>query len=102
MGYSPWGHKESDTTEKLSPAQQRAYSQNRRIKREMEKHQCLSYENQCQSRSLLRTVFGAWITCRFPGGSAVKDLPANTGDTGLIPKLGRSPGEGNDNPLQYS
>ena len=31
----------------------------------------------------------------FPGGSVVKNLPANAGDTGLIPGLGRSPGEGN-------
>ena len=38
----------------------------------------------------------------FPGGSAIKNLPANVGDTGSIPGLGRSPGEGNDNPLQYS
>ena len=38
----------------------------------------------------------------FPGGSAVKHLPANAGDAGSIPKLGRSPGEGNNNPLQYS
>ena len=32
----------------------------------------------------------------------VKNLPANAGDVGLIPGLGRSPGEGNGNPLQYS
>ena len=35
----------------------------------------------------------------------VKNLPANAGgtrDTGLFPGLGRSPGEGNGNPLQYS
>ena len=32
----------------------------------------------------------------------VKNLPANIGDMGLIPGLGRSPGEGNGNPLQYS
>ena len=32
----------------------------------------------------------------------VKNLPANAGDMGLIPGLGRSPGEGNGNPLQYS
>ena len=32
----------------------------------------------------------------------VKNLPANAGDTGSIPGLGRSPGEGNGNPLQYS
>ena len=37
----------------------------------------------------------------FPGGSVVKNLPANEGDTGSIPGLGRSPGEGNGNPLQY-
>ena len=38
----------------------------------------------------------------FPGGSVVKNLPANAGDAGSIPGSGRSPGEGNDNPLQYS
>ena len=32
----------------------------------------------------------------------VKNLPANSGDAGSIPGLGRSPGEGNGNPLQYS
>ena len=38
----------------------------------------------------------------FPGGSVIKNLPANAGDMGLIPRWGRSPGEGNGNPLQYS
>ena len=38
----------------------------------------------------------------FPGGSAGKDSACNAGDLGLIPGLGRSPGEGNGNPLQYS
>ena len=38
----------------------------------------------------------------FPGGSVVKYLPANAGDAGSVPGLGRSPGEGNGNPLQYS
>ena len=38
----------------------------------------------------------------FPGVSVVKNLPVNAGDLGLIPGLGRSPGEGNGNPLQYS
>ena len=38
----------------------------------------------------------------FPGGSVVKNLQTNAGDTGLIPGSGRSPGEGNDNPLQFS
>ena len=39
---------------------------------------------------------------RFPGGSVVKNLPANAGDVGLIPWSGRSLGEGNGSPLQYS
>ena len=38
----------------------------------------------------------------FPGGSDNKESACNVGDLGLIPGLGRSPGEGNDNPLQYS
>ena len=38
----------------------------------------------------------------FPGGSVVMNLPANAGDVGYIPGSGRSPGEGDGNPLQYS
>ena len=38
----------------------------------------------------------------FPGGSEVKNPPINSGDMRLIPGSGRSPGEGNGNPLQYS
>ena len=38
----------------------------------------------------------------FPGGSEGKASACNVGDPGSIPGLGRSPGEGNDNPLQYS
>ena len=38
----------------------------------------------------------------FPGGSEVKVSACNAGDLGLIPGLGRSHGEGNGNPLQYS
>ena len=38
----------------------------------------------------------------FPGGSVVMNPPANAGDTISVPRLGRSPGEGDDNPLQYS
>ena len=48
-----------------------------------------------------------WILLHldFPGGSAVKNLPASvgdTGDTGSILGLGRFPGGGNGNPIQYS
>ena len=38
----------------------------------------------------------------FPGGSVVEKPPASAGDVGLIPGSGRSPGEGNGHPLQYS
>ena len=38
----------------------------------------------------------------FPGYTEVKASASNVGDLGSIPGLGRSPGEGNGNPLQYS
>ena len=38
----------------------------------------------------------------FPGGLVVKYPPADAGNMSSIPGLGRSPGEGNGNPLQYS
>ena len=38
----------------------------------------------------------------FPGGSNSKESACNVGDPCLIPGYGRSPGEGNGNPLQYS
>ena len=38
----------------------------------------------------------------FPGGSAGKVSACNAGDLGSIPKSGRSPGERNGNPLQYT
>ena len=38
----------------------------------------------------------------FPGGSEVKAFASTTGDLGSIPGLGKSPGEGSGNPLQYS
>ena len=51
------------------------------------------------------TLYGSTREIGFPGGSVIKDLPANAGDagdSGLIPGLERSPGVGNGNPLQYS
>ena len=42
------------------------------------------------------------ISMDFLGSSVVKNLPANAGDSGSIPGLGRSPGEENGNPLLYS
>ena len=65
MGYSPWGCKESDTTESVA----------------------LSLSNWCQG---------------FPGGSDSKESACNAGDLGVIPGLGRSPGEEKGYPLQHS
>ena len=38
----------------------------------------------------------------FPGGSDIKESACNVGNLGSIPGSGRSPGEGNGYPLQYS
>ena len=43
-----------------------------------------------------------FLHCHFPGGSDGKASAYNVGDSGSISGLGRSPGEGNGNPLQYS
>ena len=51
-----------------------------------------------QTHVWLRVFSFAW----FPGGSEVKASACNAGDLGSIPGLGRSRGEGNGNPLQYS
>ena len=47
----------------------------------------------------------SWVSISsldFPGGSDGQESTCNAGDLGLIPGLGRSPGEGNGNLLQYS
>ena len=47
-------------------------------------------------------IYFLMLIMGFPGGSVVKNLPGNSGDVGMIPELGRSPGEENGNRLQYS
>ena len=63
-------------------------------------------ERECLSHHLILmsgTVFRAQKTLMgFLGGSGVKNVPANVGDTGSIPESGRCSGEGSSNPLQYS
>ena len=61
-------------------------------------HPVAASENACHFWKWLKDI-------GFPGGSVVKNPPANegdAGDTGSIPALGRSLGEGNGNLLQYS
>ena len=48
------------------------------------------------------SVFISFTYKGFLGGSDGKESACNAGDPGLIPGSGRSPGEGNGNPLQYS
>ena len=51
-----------------------------------------------------QTAFSVSLSVRdsIPGGSDGKESPCNAGDLASIPGLGRSSGEGNGNPLQYS
>ena len=51
--------------------------------------------------SLLFNMLSKLVTMDFPGGSDGKASVYNAGDPGSIPGSGRSPGEGNGNPLQY-
>ena len=51
----------------------------------------------------LSELLNAWlIVVKHVGGSDGKECACNAGDAGLVPGLGRSPGGGNGNPLQYS
>ena len=45
---------------------------------------------------------GGFFARVFPGGAESKESACNVGDLGSIPESGRSPGEGNGYPLQYS
>ena len=51
---------------------------------------------------MLSRELGKGYLTGFPGSSDSKESAYNAGDLGWIPGLRRSPGEGNDNPLQYS
>ena len=68
------------------------------LKRSLDKNPLQSLWGSLQSEdvSFLRQNWG------FPGGSDGKESSCNAGDQGLVPKSGRSPGEGNGYPLQYS
>ena len=98
--YGPWGHKELGTTEQLS-------------------FSLLSFPDRSVGKIHLlcrRPQFDSWVRkihwrrdrlptpvfLGFPGDSAGKESPYNEGNLGLIPGLGRSPGEGKDCPLQCS
>ena len=60
----------------------------------------LFHINTCLSRNIL--TYNLTLISGFPCGSAGKESACNAGDLGLIPGLGRSPGEGKGYTLQYS
>ena len=63
----------------------------------------LLYMGRCKRLNSLKSFIHIRLSyLGFPGGSDSKASACNAGDPGLIPGLGRSPGEGNGSPLQYS
>ena len=60
----------------------------------------MSTPSSLMARSIYTALFSDYIN--IPGGSDGKASAYNAGDLGSIPEWGRSPGEGNGNPLQYS
>ena len=59
-------------------------------------------DGECSHEIKRHLFLGRKVMTNLPGGSEVKTSACNAGDLGSIPGLGRSPGEGNGNPLQYS
>ena len=56
----------------------------------------------CKESDMTKQLHVLYRSKRPSGGSVVKNPPVNARDVGSTPGSGRSPGEGNDNPLQYS
>ena len=77
MGYSPWGSKESDTTERLTL------------------HLCVKKKNNVKICIIENLVTNYSFSSGFNGDSAGKESACIAGDLGLILGLWRSPGEGN-------
>ena len=65
------------------------------------KHYFASVWDECNCM-VVWAIFGIAFFWDFAGGSDGKVSACNAGDPGMIPELGRSPGEGNGSPLQYS
>ena len=114
VGCFPWGCKESDTSERLHFH----FSLSCIVEGNGNPLQCSCLENPRDWGSWWATVYAVaqsrtrlkWLSSSssidqlegFPGGSEVKANARNVGDPCSIPRSGRSPGEGNGNPLQYS
>ena len=90
MGCSPRGRRESDTTERLTLIFTWCPTLSKHLKGD-------TYLGEHSMTKLALTLVQG-----FPCGSAGKESACNVGDLSSIPGLGRSPGEGNGYPLQYS
>ena len=94
VGYSPWGHKKLDTTERLQFTSFHFHLQCRRLQvgswawKILWRRDRLGYLLQDSWASLVAQL--------------LKNPPASAGDLGSIPGLGRSPGEGNHNNNQFN
>ena len=97
VSYRAWGCKELDRTEQLTLPLS-GYKRKLLLKKQWDQ-QPSSQNMKMNTKWNFFKVGAFWC---FPGGSVVKNLPANARDAGSISGLGRSPGEGNGNPLQYS
>ena len=116
VGYSPWGRQELVATERLYFH----FSLSRNGEGSGNPLQCSCLENPRDSRAWWAAVYGVaqsrtrlrWLSSSSSSSSSIhKGLPSwlsgeestcNARDVNLIPGSGRSPGEGNSNPLQYS
>ena len=88
-GYSPRGHKESDTPERLSSKRTSS---------------CMSFLAISTFYLVLSwlIIYSNFFVGGIPLGVGSKESACNVGDVGSIPGSGKSPGRGNGNPLQYS
>ena len=85
-------HGPAKLTQKISHCTQ--HNRTRPLKYDLSQHVCHVLETSQKSRN--NFILG------FPDGSDSKESACNAGDPGSIPGSGRSPGEGNGNPLQHS
>ena len=104
VGYSPWGRTESTGLKRLSSSSSSSRQEEPRRKR-LEFPPVTKIANKIQDFLHGRVTVIHCLPLHnkgLPGGSDSKDSSCKEGDLGSIPGSGRSPGEGNGNPLQYS
>ena len=99
MGCRLWGHTESDTTE---VTQQQQQQDGPSWVAQVVKNLPAMQETLVGKFPWRRVRLPAPVFLGSPGGFDGKESACSAGDLGSVPKLGRSPGEGNDNSVQYS